>query len=173
MLPLKGPFPHPIIREAFQMLGLNLIHLIEANAEQLARSLAEKLRTSSRTTHFRQVPETELQNAALEVYRNLGDWLLSKTEGDVELRYKRIGMKRVAQGIPASEYVWAIVLSRENLWAFLQRQGLSGRAIELYGELELMQTLTQFFERALYYGMTGYEETRGSGHSELEKVVSY
>src|SRR5581483_6924954 len=121
------------------MLGLNFIRLIEENADELARALSEKLRTSSRTVHFRQVPAGELQNAALEVYRNLGEWLLSKTEGDVELRYKRIGLKRASQGIPLSEYVWALILSRENLWAFLQRQGISGRALELYGELELMQ----------------------------------
>ncbi len=156
------------------MLGLNLIHLVEENAEQLARALTDKLRTSSRTTHFRQVPAAELQNSAIEVYRNLGEWLLSKTEGDVELHYKRIGMKRSAQGIPLSEYVWALVLSRENLWAFLQRQGLSGRALELYGELELMQGLTQFFERALYYGVEGYQESRGTAaaHAGLQKAVS-
>ncbi len=154
------------------MLGLNLVHLIEENADQLARALTEKLQASSRTTHFRQVPEADLRNAAVEVYRNLGEWLLSKTEGDVELRYKRLGMKRAAQKIPPSEYAWAIILYRENLWAFLQRQGLSDGAIELYGELELMQGLTQFFERALYYGMVGYEEASGSGRSELEKAVS-
>jgi hypothetical protein len=154
------------------MLGLNLVHLIEENAEQLARALTEKLRASSRTIHFRQVPEAELQNSAMEVYRNLGEWLLSKTEGDVELRYKRLGMKRAVQRIPASEYVWAVILYRENLWAFLQRQGISGRALELYGELELMQTLSQFFERALYYGMVGYEEARNGIGSETEKPLA-
>jgi hypothetical protein len=155
------------------MLGLNLIRLIEENADELARALSEKLRTSSRTTHYRQVPAGELQNAALEVYRNLGEWLLTKTEGDVELRYKRIGMKRAAQGIPLSEYVWALILYRESLWAFLQRQGLSGGALELYGELELIQSLTQFFERALYYAVEGYQEKVAAGGrgSELEKAA--
>src|SRR5581483_2291741 len=107
-------------------------------------------------------------------YRNLGEWLLAKTGGDVELRYKRIGLKRASQGIPLSAYVWALVLSRENLWAFLQRQGISGRALELYGELELMQSLTQFFERALYYGVVGYEEKLGvfGRSSELEKAAT-
>jgi hypothetical protein len=155
------------------MLGLNLIHLIEENADRLARELAEKIRTSSRTAHYRSVPASELQRAALEVYRNLGEWLLSKTEGDIELRYKQIGRKRAAQGIPVSEYVWAIILSRENLWAFLQRQGLSGDAIELYGELELMQTLTQFFERALYYGTVGYEEASATPAPELESAAGF
>jgi hypothetical protein len=153
------------------MLGLNLIRLVEENAEQLAGALTEKLRTSSRTTHFRQVPVEELRNAAMDLYRNLGEWLLSKTEGDVELRYKRAGTKRAVQGIPLSEFVWAVVLSRENLWAFLQRECISGRALELYGELELMQSLTQFFERALYYGVEGYQEAN-FGLSKMERAAS-
>src|SRR5579885_1288624 len=134
------------------MIGLRLVRLIEKHAEKLAQSLTEKLRTSERTVHFRDVPADDLNAAALELYDHIGEWLLSKTESDVELRYTQLGMRRSAQGIPLSEYVWAIIMSKENLWAFLQREAISDQAVELYGELELLQMLDQFFERALYYG---------------------
>jgi hypothetical protein len=40
--------------------------------------------------------------------------------------------------------------------AFLQREAFACNVVELYGELELHQMLTQFFDRAVYYGIQGY-----------------
>jgi hypothetical protein len=33
-------------------------------------------------------------------------------------------------------------------------------AVQLYGELELVQLLDQFFDRALYFAVVGYEHAR-------------
>ena len=43
------------------------------------------------------------------------------------------------------------------------------RAIEIMGELELLQMLDMFFDRAIYYAAVGYEEeiARVSRESEL------
>jgi hypothetical protein len=32
--------------------------------------------------------------------------------------------------------------------------------VQIYGELELVQLLDQFFDRALYYAVVGYERAR-------------
>ncbi len=140
------------------MLGLRLLRLIEKHSEDLARTLAEKLRNSERTVSFCNVPAKELHSATLELYRHLGDWLLAKTESDIELHFRHEGERRASQGIPPSQLAWAVILSKENLWAFLQREAVADQAVELYGELELLQLLDQFFERALYYGLVGHEQ---------------
>jgi len=142
------------------MLGANLVRLIEKHAEQLAKGLDDKLRLCDRTSEFKRVPAEELRNGALELYRHLGDWLLTKTESDIELRYKLIGSRRARQGVPISQFVWAIFMSKEHLWGFLQRESVADRAFELYGELQMLQLLDQFFDRAAYYAIEGYEQTR-------------
>ncbi len=141
------------------MLSLKLVQLIERNSDQLAHGLCEKLRHCEKTTDFLRVPAEELESAAYLGYRHLGEWLLTKTESDVELRYKEVGARRSAQGIRISQWVWALVLTKEHLWGFLQRESLLDRPFELYGELELLRLLDQFFDRAMYYGILGFQQT--------------
>ncbi len=142
------------------MLGARLVRLIERHSEKLAEGLMRKLRNSDRTTGFRAVPQEELREAAHEIYRNLGDWLLTKTESDIEVRYTQIGSRRAEQGVPLQQFLWAMLLSKEHLWGFLQREGLAEGPVEIFGELELLQLLDQFFDRALYYAVVGYEHAR-------------
>jgi len=49
------------------------------------------------------------------------------------------------------------VLTKEHIWEFLQRQGFLQSPLEIYGELELLRFLDQFFDRAMYYVTEGYE----------------
>ena len=86
-----------------------------------------------------------------EIYRHLGEWLLGKNELDIEQRYMRNRRAPGAQNVPLSQVVWAIVLTKENLWDFLKSEAVMDRAIEILGELELLQMLEQFFDRAIYY----------------------
>lgn len=139
------------------MLATRLVRLIEAHSDQLAGSLTEKIRTSQRTLDYLKITPEELRQQAHEIYGHLGDWLMSKTESDIELHYTRIGQHRAEQGIRYSDFVWALVITKENLFHYLQTQVVSESAIELFGELELLQIVYQFFDRALYYAMVGYE----------------
>ena len=50
------------------------------------------------------------------------------------------------------------MITKEHLWGFLQRESLLDRPFELYGELELLRMLDQFFDRAAYYGILGYQQ---------------
>jgi hypothetical protein len=49
-------------------------------------------------------------------------------------------------------------LEKCYLWEFLQRQGVMGSPIEIYGEMELLRLLDQFFNRALCFATEGYEQ---------------
>jgi len=93
-----------------------------------------------------------------EVYDNLGEWLMSKTETDVELRYRELGRRRLAQEVPLSQFMSSMLMTKEHLWAFLRRESISDGALQLYGELEFLQSLTNFYDRAIYYASQGYEE---------------
>jgi hypothetical protein len=144
------------------MLAYRLVRLIETHSEQLAGSLFHKLQDSDKTTDFRKVPPDEFRQRVCEVYQHLGEWLLGKTEADIERRYREIGRRRAAQGVPLSQLIWAIALTKENLLQFLNRETAGEKPIEILGELEILELLEQFFDRAIYYAALGYERSRAA-----------
>jgi len=142
------------------MLAVRLVKLIEKHSEQLSRELSEKVWDSPRCSDLHKVPPNELDARTHEIYRNLSDWLLDKTEAELERRYTELGARRAEQGVAYSHFLWAIISTKEHMRAFVQREGLSDTAMELHGELELLFLLGQFFDRALYYAAVGYERDR-------------
>ena len=140
------------------MLAYRLVRLIETHSDALAASLLQRVQTSRLVTEYRHVPAEELRQRVYEIYRHLGDWLLSKSEGDIERRYMEIGARRASQGVPVSQLSWAIVLTKENLWEFLRSEAIMDRPTEVFSELEMLQLLEQFFDRAIYYAALGYEQ---------------
>lgn len=142
------------------MLALRLVRLIEAHSEKLAMGLTDRLRQSERTRDFCKVSPEELCLAAAEVYHNLGEWLLQKTETDIAERFRMLGARRADEGVGLHQLVWALVMSRNHLWQFLQREAFADNVVQLSGKLELQQMLNQFYDRAMYYGVLGYTEAK-------------
>jgi len=142
------------------MRGSRLVGLIERHAEELAIGLTAKLRQSERAADFRKIPAEELQRTTAALYRNLGEWLLSKTEEDIEKHFVSIAERRAADGIRLQQFVWALIISRNHLYRFLLGHAFADSIFELYNELELQQLLNQFFERATYYSVAADEQAR-------------
>ncbi len=140
------------------MFSYRLVRLIETHADALAAGLEQRVAASRQVTHFSDISAHELRDRVYEIYRHLGEWLLGKNELDIEQRYREIGSRRAQQKVPLSELVQAIVLTKENLWEFLKSEAAAGQAVEIMGELELLQMLEMFFDRAIYYAVVGYEE---------------
>lgn len=149
------------------MLAYRLVRLIETHSDALASSLLHKVQTSELTTGYRNVPPEELKQRVYEIYRHLGDWLLGKSEFDIEKRYLEIGAKRASQDVPLSQLTWTIILTKENLWEFLKNESVLDRPVEVFGELEMLQLLDQFFDRAIYYAAMGYERAVTSTPARL------
>ena len=139
------------------LLTYKLIELIEANSDHLANSLLEKVRTSPYLSEYRNVPPVDLKERVQGIYGHLGEWLETHKEQDIEARYVEIGARRAEQGVPLSQLNWTIVLTKENLWEYLKRSAVAADLKELSGELEMLQLLDQFFDRALYFAAVGYE----------------
>ncbi|HTC78006.1 MAG TPA: hypothetical protein VK657_05280, partial [Terriglobales bacterium] len=125
-----------------------------------AASLLNKVQTSELTRDYCKVPPDDLQLRVSEIYRHLGDWLLGKSEFDIKERYREIGARRAGQQVPLSQLVWVIVLTKENLWEYLKREAGMERPAEVFGELEMLQLLDQFFDRAIFFASLGYEQAR-------------
>jgi hypothetical protein len=150
---------------------MRLVKLIETHSGELCRDLSEQIAKSERTSDFRKIPADEFRPAVSELYRNLGEWLLQKTETDIEARFRAVAARRAAEGIRLHQFVWTLLLSRDRLWHFLRHQSFADNVVALYGELELQRLLNQFFGRAIYYSVLGYEEAgRCNPKGDLAKV---
>jgi len=141
------------------MLGSQYSKLIERHSEELADGLVRKLQTSERTEAYREIHAEELKEAELDIYQHLGEWLESKTEVEVHQRYTELGRRRAQQGTPLAQVVWAMVISKEHLWTFLEREALADTAVQLVSELAFILALEQFFDRAMYFTIAAYSES--------------
>jgi hypothetical protein len=142
------------------MLPYKLLRLIETHSDTLAARLVDKVRESESARSFIQVPPEELKDRAAEIYQHLYDWLLVKTDADLRRRYGHIGARRYHQHVPLADVVWVMMLAKQNLWEFLNFEVVPERPAEVYGELDLLQLIGSFFDRAIHYAVEGYEQAR-------------
>src|SRR3989442_15693964 len=119
------------------MIALRLVRLIENHSDELAKDLIEKLQTSARTSDMQKVLEAELRSRIHEILQHLGEWLLTKTGSDIETPFRALGARPAAHGVSLADFSWAIVLTKEHLWEFLQRQAVLGSLVGIYGKVHL------------------------------------
>jgi hypothetical protein len=140
------------------ILAYRLVRLIETHSEELATGLLEKLDACKKCPGFINVPPEDFKGRVGDIYRYLGKWLLGRTENDIQQRYLEVGRSRAQQGVPLSELIWAIALTKDNLMEFLRREAQHDTPAEVFGQLEVLQLLEQFFDHASYYAACGHEE---------------
>ena len=143
------------------MFPMRLVQVIEAHADNLSEGLIKNLRSSERCGElFQKVSADELKRRS---------WMIAKTESEIEERYIGLGMRRARQGVPFSQFVWALSVTKEHLCDYLQREGLLEEPVDFYGEMQLLRSLERFFDRALYFASIGYESAR---QGEVEHAAS-
>jgi len=151
-----------------------MVQLIESHAGALSDELMHRLQKSGNCPDLLQkVPTQELKMRTHEIYRNLGDWILSKTESEIEERYVGLGVRRAKQGVLFSQFLFALNITKECLWTFLEREGLVERPVELLGDLDLLHSVGRFFDRAAYSASIGYETVmrEADAHMALASVA--
>jgi|SRR5215469_11574309 len=149
-----------------------LVRLIETHSTELASHLLDRVRNSEATPDYHLVPDKDLRGKVYEIYRHLGDWLITRNEFDLEQCYEKIGAQRAKQDVPFSQVAWAIALTKDNLWEFLKRHSEMERPVEAFDELEMLQLLDLFFDRAIYYAALGYEKARSAMQMESMRATA-
>jgi len=150
------------------MLANRLIQLIENHARSLTQEAMQDIVTNENTTSFRRVPKAELEPRIAALYQNLGKWIGDPKDDEIRQEYEQWGQTRFRQGIPFSEIVYVLMLTKKHLRKFIREHGLvtfSGDRVtpdelvpvELWAIQELNYLVGDFFDRALYYLVRGYE----------------
>jgi hypothetical protein len=142
------------------MYALRLVRLIEDHAEQLSEGLLKRVKNADVCPDLLvKVPASELKHRSYEIYHHVSEWLVTRTDSELEERYLGLGARRAQQDVPLSQMLFAIQCVKDNLWAFLRQEGLL-EPNELLGELELLLTLDRLFDRMVYFASVGYEGSR-------------
>jgi hypothetical protein len=148
------------------MIAQRLVEIVEADSADMALDLVNRILSDPHAHDYcDRVPHPELFKRIHETYRHLGDWLLTRTEADIEQRYRTIGERRAQQGVTLTQVVWAILQTREYLWSYLAGKKLLCNGDDLSRQVELVSLLDHFYHRAVYFCLVGYEdEVRRSKH---------
>jgi len=150
------------------MLTSRLMELIGARATALTSEAMQDILSNKHTSSFRRVPAMELEPRIAALYLNLIRWIGSPDDEAVRNEYEQWGRTRFHQGIPLSEIVYCLILTKGHLRKFIREHGLiefSGDRVtpdelvpvELHGIQELNYMVGEFFDRALYHLARGYE----------------
>jgi hypothetical protein len=154
------------------MLGARLLLLIQSHAGALTRETLQDLTTNDRTPSFRRLRPAELESRVALLFSNLARWIGDPSDAAVRNEYEDMGRTRFREGVPVSELVYAIILTKKHLRGYIREHGLVDFAgdrltpdellpVELHSIQELNYQVGEFFDRALYYLARGYEEEAG------------
>jgi hypothetical protein len=150
------------------MLGAQLLRLIQTHAGALTNDAMRDLTSDERTPHFARLNASELETRVAALYWNLGKWIGNADEKEIRDEYERMGRIRFHEGVPVSELVYALLLTKKHLRRYIRDYGLVDFAgdrvvpeeflpLELHSIQELNYQVGEFFDRALYHLTHGYE----------------
>jgi hypothetical protein len=145
-----------------------LVQLIETNADELTRQWLRLVRNDPQTATYHTFDEKTLYDRVYNVYSQLGKWISRESRPeDIAVAYTNLGDKRREEGFLLSEVIQALILSRRVLWSKIQEDGFLDTALDLHMAQALRNHVAQFFDRATYFIIVGYEK----GYSRVESKV--
>lgn len=141
------------------MVSRRLVKEIERNADKLAIDLVESLRHDRRAASYENLSDAQYRRVVRDLYANLGDWLEARTWNKLRKTYEAKGRERVAGGMPLEELIYSLTQTKHLLIDFVQKS-MPGDVSERDQELQLVVAISEFFDRAIYHTIVGYEDGR-------------
>ena len=135
-----------------------LVRLIETSAEEMSRSYTREIQAMVEAPSYRTLDQREVHDRGHRVFSQIGRWISNEiTEKDMENYWTALGKQRRPEGFSMSEIMIAICMIRRDVWQKIRNEGLLDTAEDLYEAMELYGRIVNFFERAQYFTVRGYE----------------
>src|SRR5262245_24228702 len=150
------------------MLGPRLLLLIQAHAGPLTHDVVQDLMTNDRTPTFRRLDPADIEARTSALFYNVGKWIGDADETAVQGEYEDMGRSRFRDGVPVSELIYALLITKHHMRRYIREHGLADFAgdriasqdllpVELHSIQELNYQDGEFFDRALYHLARGHE----------------
>lgn len=144
-----------------------LVALIEHNAYELTQHWLRIVRSDPNLSSYHTYPEEILYERIYNVYSQLGKWISRETsKEEIASIYRTLGVRRREEGFALSEVILALIMSRRILWAKIQEEGVLDSGLEVHIAQGLRNRIAQFFDRATYYIVRGYEKDHQAASAE-------
>jgi len=158
------------------MIGTRLLLLIQSHAGAITHDVVQDMRTNKHTVAFHRVNEADVDARVSALFYNLARWIGDADERAIEAEYEDMGRARFKQGVPISQLVYALLITKHHLRRYIREHGLVDFAgdrvvpqellpLELHSIQELNYQVGEFFDRALYHLTLGFE------HEAAERVA--
>ena len=165
------------------MLGSRLLQLVHSHAGTLSREVMDDLMTNERTPAFRRLNAADVETRVSAVFYGLSKWLDDADDDAVRNEYEEMGRTRFRQGVPVSELIYALVVTKSHLRGYIREHGLVDFAgdrvapqellpLELHSIQDFNYRVGEFFDRALYHLARGYEGAAFEAAHPVERVVT-
>ena len=136
-----------------------LVQHMKSNADRISVNVVKKIRASQRCGDLvSKLAQEEQERSVGDIYGDLTAWLATESDSSIERRYVVLGLLRAQQGVPFSDLFWAVCIAHEYLWEYIQQECLLDEPVEFWGGVNLLSSMTQFFDRVLYFTLHGYEQ---------------
>lgn len=150
------------------MISSRLVKAIEKEAHRLAVDLVASVRQDRRAAAYENLSDAQFEGVVLDLYSNLGQWLHSRTWHRLQTVYERKGRERLHGNIPLEQLIFSLTRTKTLLLDFI-RGSIEGDASERDLELELILSVSEFFDRAIYHTIYGYEDARRTAAHAVEE----
>ena len=150
------------------MISRRLVQAIEKEAHKLAVDLVASVRQDRRAAAYENLSDQQFEGVVLDLYSNLGQWLHSRTWHRLKTVYERKGRERFHGDIPLDQLIFSLTRTKTLLLDFI-RGSIEGDASERDMEMELILSVCEFFDRAIYHTIHGYEDARRSAAQAAEQ----
>ena len=151
------------------MISKRLVEEIERQAAKLTGELIEAIRREERAETYHAFATEKLRELAADLYQNLGGWLHSRSEFALEQHYVKVGRDRFHFGIPLEQVIFALTFSKAKLLQFINGS-IAGDSSELSLELQLVSSISHFFDKVIYHVVVGYEDARKAAQGAQRSV---
>ncbi len=141
------------------MFTNELIQIIETNADELTKRWLASVKKNPSTPTYREFSEEVLYQRASNFYAQLGHWISQETtKEEISRDYTVLGKKRFQEGFALHEVIYSLLLLKEEMWNKILSEKSFRDVLDLSMAFDMSRRIEQFFDRALYFTVCGYEE---------------
>lgn len=143
------------------MIASRLLQRIEANADSIAQSVIDGRRRNPDMPNYRNLSDDEIRTRVRDLIYSFSFWLASRDESRLASHFAELGRRRRAEGMPLHEVLQKLTLLKSAIRSWVSDENYNLTPIEIYDELELLRSMSNFFDAITTHIARGYE--LGSG----------
>ncbi len=139
------------------LLSDELTIAVQENSGKIVDLWLNDISSNPSTKSYHRHDREDLVSRAMFILGQFEQWLKgAKTESEFKNFYYMLGRQRRQEGIPLEELVSSLSILKKHIWMFTYSFGVWEKAVDIYRMFELGERLVYFFDKIVYYTVTGY-----------------